>query len=349
MSPSSPSSGRGRGSGHGDGVTSGLADLPGDRTVEVATRIPDPAEEGAGSDEAGDTAAGVLTDGHDDDVAVRPLGPVPAYGPSSTELSSPSRKARRRQRDRRAETRALQVVVGLFVGLGGLALFAVNVLLDDPPPSSPLSVDGAPSSPRPVTPPPPPPVTVVSSPFVGHIGLPALRQLQNEGLTIAAEGLPEVSTDARGSEVAPLAARESCRFAYGVWEFSPNKRFRFLPTCPSMDGQVLFGAYVVDGAVIRMSRLRIAGAELVSAFEVEKPSRLRTRVTLPNAGLTFEVQQRVTVIRAGLFGDGFFDTYAPKNTLAVPGAARRRPPPAEPRAPPPRKDPLLELLRGTKE
>ena len=320
-----------------------VTSLP-DRTQRVPTQVPDPAE--AGSVPIDTTTAGVLAEAGDDDVSVQPVGPVRAYEASSSAMSSSSTKARRRQRDRRAESRAVQVLVGLFVGVGGLALVAVNVLLDDPEPG-PLPVATAPDeTPQPV---PPPPETVISTPFVEQIDLPALRQLKNEGLTIAAEGLPEVSSPERGARVGPLAARETCRFAYGVWEFSPNKRFRFLPTCAAMDGQVLYGAYAVDGAVIRMSPLRVSGAEIVSEFQVEKPSRMLTRVAVQDAGVNLEVRQRVTVIRAGLAGDGFFSTYADRNTLSVPGARAQRRAPREASPPPPAKkrDPLLELLKGT--
>ncbi|MEO1335654.1 MAG: hypothetical protein AAFV29_08415, partial [Myxococcota bacterium] len=260
-----------------------------------------------------------------------------------------SRKQERRRRDERAERRAIQVLVGIFVGLGGLALVAVNVLLDDPPPSAPAVAqtpsEGAPKAP--VAEPPPPP-NVLSAPAVERVDLPALRYLRNEGLTIAAEGLPAVDSPSEGASVGRWAAQETCRFAYGVWEFSPNRRFRFLPTCPSMEGQVLFGAYSVEGGTIRMSPLRVGEVELVSEFQVEKPSRLLTRVNVSGKQVTLSVRQRVTVIRSGLFGDAFFDTYAVKNTLSVQRTPRQRPPPvtAPPKSPPSKRDPLLELLRG---
>ena len=321
----------------------------GERTQPIETRLPDnpvdPAEAGADGDTRADaTAFGA-------EAPENPAGPIKAYGASSSELATSSRRSRRRQRDRKAEWRAVQVLIGLFVGVGGALLVAVNVLLDDPPAATdktPAATSGAagPAAPQTNPVPPPPDEGVISGTFVETVDLPALRQLRNEGLTIAAEGLPAVDSSATGPGVGPLAGRETCRFAYGVWEFSPNRRFRFMPTCPSMDGQVLFGAYAVQGGVIRMSPLKVSGVELLTEFFVEKPSRLVTRVTVGGGRVTMTVRQRVTVIRAGQFGDSFFDTYAPRNTLAVAKGSTRRPPVGEPKAPPPKRDPLLDLLRG---
>ena len=305
-------------------------------TVESASLVPDPAE----------TLA-------DEEVPKGPPEPVPAYQATSEELSRSSRRARRRERDGRAERRAIQVLIGVFVGLGGLALVAVNVFLDDPEPTAPpppAEADQDTEAPAVPPPPsvPPKPENVISTPTVETVDIPALRQLKNEGLTIAAEGLPEVVASVQGSKVNVLAARETCRFAYGIWEFSPNKRFRFLPTCPSMDGQVLFGAYAISGGTIRMSPLTVSGVELVSEFRVERPSRVMTRVSVDGGRYTLRVSQRVTVIRAGQMGDAFFNSYADKNTLRVPGRSARRPPPSEPAPPPPKRDRLLELLKNTK-
>ena len=317
-----------------------------DRTQRVRTRIPDPAEHPPPSADPNPSTS-VIDE-------PQPPGPVKAYGSTSTQLARDSRRSRRQQRDRRAEWRAIQVLIGLFVGIGGLALVAVNVLLDDPSPSMKARPDpSSPSSPSgrsgPVAPAStavgPSPDNIISTPLVETVDLPALRQLRNEGLTIAAEGLPEVSVSSaeRSMNTESAAARETCRFAYGIWEFSPNRRFRFLPTCKSMDGQVLFGAYEVEGTRIRMSPLRASDVSWVSEFQVEKPSRLSTRVD--GGRVTLDVRQRVTVIRNGLTGDAFFGTYAAKNTLAVPGGA---PPSAPPRVPPPPpRDPLLDLLRGS--
>ena len=341
------------------------------------------------SDVPSDRTLKVSVHGTEDDSSGFVVRTVPAPRARSDELATSSRKQLRRQRDRRAEGRAIQVLVGLFVGIGGLGLLAVNVLLDDAPsptaaprsagaeasvaeaPAAGTSAAGtsaadsaksAASAAQAPKSPPAVPDNVISSPLVERVDLPALRQLRYEGLTIAAEGLPEVTTAATGPTVGPLAARETCRFAYGIWEFSPNKRFRFISTCRAFEGQVLFGAYSVHGGAIRMSPLRVSGVAVETTFEVEKPSRLVTRVTVGADALAFTVRQRVTVIRSGLFGDAFFNTYAAKNTLAVPDgsapAAGRRNAPTSPKAPNPKteppaergpKDPLLELLRGTKK
>ncbi len=342
----------------GDDLQSGLADLPGDRTQRVRTRFPDPAE--------APLVEAVEEEAADDEFVdpPQPVGPVPAYLPSSTELAGSSRRTLRRQRDRRAEQRALQVVVALFVGLGGLAFVLVNLLLDDPPPPNDLATAAdppiqAPGGANTDVAEAPPPRDVISTPFVDTVDLPALRQLRNEGLTIVAEGLPEVESLTPGPAVAPLAAVETCRFAYGVWEFSPNRRFAFLPTCPALEGQVLYGAYRIEGGNVRMSALRVLNVELNSVFQVEKPSQLITEVRVDGGRVRLAVRQRVTVIRAGQFGDTFFSTYAPKNTLGMPGRSAGRPPPDEPRVPveapgpppsPPDRsqgtDPLLELLKG---
>ena len=335
----------------------GVAQLPGDRTQRVPTQLP--------ADQVRDPTATVspaYAEGLDAEASQpepQPVGPVKAYEPSSTELASQSRRQRRRLRDRRAERRAVQVLVALFVGLGGLALLTVNFLLDDTPSTPPaealgLSVGAAVAQMAPPTEHAlgDPATEAEADGFVETIDLPALRQLKNEGLTIVAEGLPEVSAMQNGPNVGPLAARETCRFAYGVWEFSPNSRFRFIPTCAAMDGQVLFGAYSVRGTVIRMSPLRVAGVSMVSEFEVEKPSRLVTEVVVGEGQYTLSVKQRVTVIRPGLFGESFFNTYVDRNTLSVPGRKIRPSPRTEPqpRSPPPKtkRDPLLDLLRGKK-
>lgn len=152
--------------------------------------------------------------------------------------------------------------------------------------------------------------------------LPALLEMQTQGLTIVAEGLPEVATKAGGGAGIPvLATIETCRFAYGVWEFSPNRVFRFLPTCGALAGQILVGAYEVDGAVVRMSPLHSAPAEITSVFQVEKPSTMRSDVRIRAAGkeVLFSVRQAVTVIRGGLEGDMFRASYAGRNTVRVPG------------------------------
>jgi hypothetical protein len=187
--------------------------------------------------------------------------------------------------------------------------------------------------------------------------------MHREGLTVGAEGLPAVSAVVEGPAVAAKAAVETCRFAFAVWEFSPNQRFRFLTTCPPLKGQVLVGAYEVEGSRLRLSPLLTEGVELVSEFELAKPSRVFTRVRFadPRGEVVLGVEQRLTAMRPGLDGDAFRDTFAPRNALTLPsnpgptGRGRDGPPaaeprrvPAEPRAAPAEKveDPLLDLLRA---
>ena len=332
-------------------VLSGEAELPLEHTARVraAKERRPPREE----------APTKLTVHGDDDVEPE----VPDLGPRA-DGSEAARRQRRRERDRRAERRAIQVVVALFLGIGGLAFLAVNALLEEPkPPAAPVAVNGAENgaaSPgQGVVEPNKPALApgVFASRATETTDLPVIRSMKSEGLTLAAEGIPEVLADEEGQDVALKAALETCRFAYGVWELSPNRRFRFLTTCPGLEGQILLGAYEVQGTVVRMSPLMSLGAELVTELQLEKPSQARTRVTVREGGRALEltVNQRLTTMRAGLEGEGFRDTYRGRNTLQVPGlrppgAAPSSPRPAAPpppAAPParPSNDPLLELLR----
>lgn len=139
-------------------------------------------------------------------------------------------------------------------------------------------------------------------------------------MTIAAEGLPEVAASGVVEAPASVAALETCRFAFAVWEFSPNKRFRFLTTCPALKGQIMVGAYEISGSTIRMSALVDPPVQILSVFEVEKPSRLVSSLRVDHPGtppITLVVNQRVTTIRAGIEGEAFRDTYAPRNTMQV--------------------------------
>lgn len=264
-----------------------------------------------------------------------PKGDAPAAPEqrSSTEMAEASRRARRRERDRRAERRAIQLVIGLFVGLGGLGLVAINYWVEEDQVTPPTSTKG------PAVPPPPKQVPGQRSTFAAGADIPAIHSIKSEGLTIAAEGLPEVLADAEDGSVANLAALQTCRFAYGVWEFSPNKRFRFLTTCEALLGQVMVGAYEIDGTVVRMSPLLSVEATLTSEFQVEKPSTLKTVVQAKN-GRTLEVNQRITTMRPGLEGEAFRATYLPKNTIAIPGQRGGDAPP------PPSPGGLKDLLEG---
>lgn len=271
---------------------------------------------------------------------------------SSTELAERARRQRRRERDRRAERRAIFVVVALFVGLGGAALAAVNLLWEEPParpPTDPAGAAGAGEVAEAPAPEPTRPTGVISTPLEETPYLPVIRKLRQEGLTIGAEGLPEVLALEDGPEIPKHAALESCRFAYAVWELSPNKRFRFLTTCGALEGQILVGAYVVQGTKVRMSPIGAQGIELVTELDLEKPTEATTtvrRAGAPTAMLA--VKQRLTAIRPGLDGGAFYDSFAPRNTIAprrgrgAPGGAAAPPPPP----PPAPRDPVLDLLEG---
>ncbi len=334
------------------GVVSGEASLPDEHTARVRARQSD------GAREEPQTMHRV----HDTTVDAQPP-------PSSTELAEPSRRQRRRERDRRAEKRAMQWLVGVFVGLGGAAILLVNVLLDDTPTktdTTELAENAEVEPPPPVKPPPRRAPGVFTTAPTEAVDIPAIRQLQSDGLTIAAEGLPEVIAENTGDAVAPLAALETCRFAFSVWEFSPNRRFRFMTTCAPLEGQILYGAYEIRGGRVHMSPLTTPIARITSVFDAERPASMKTRVESLLKGevmMSFEVNQRVTVMRAGLHGEGFHDTYRAKNTITlhhqlapgrVPtpsggGGGGRAAPPPPPAAPPPKaggKDPLLDLLKG---
>jgi hypothetical protein len=312
---------------------------------------------------------------------VRALDPseAPPSPKSSTELAARSQKERRRERDARAEKAATRTLIGLFLGLGALALVVVNsgwLDGDTPPPRSPAELAAAAKAAA--------AASASASPSRAPAlrsrpdetpDLPAIAALSSTGLTIAAEGLPEVLAVEPDNPPPLLAGIETCRFAYAIWELSPNRAFRFFTTCAVFQGQVMVGAYEVQGSQIVMSPLRADGAELVSVFEVEKPSRMRTQVTIqPRADgprAIFDVRQRITAMRPGLDGEGFFRAYQGKNNVEVAGVAASRGGPSAPAprvgsgAPPrgeaprdaPReeepsdkpaaeKDPVLELLQG---
>lgn len=272
---------------------------------------------------------------------------------SSTEMAEVSRRQRKRERDKRAERRAIQTILFVFVGLGGAALVGVNLLLHDEPVSTPPPSEEEKQG---LSLPPPGGTGVISTSIDETPNIPAFRALSNEGLTIVAEGLPQVDALAGGTGVQALAALETCRFAYAVWEFSPNKRFRFMSTCGALDGQVMFGAYEVDGAVLRMSPLITDTDAVVSEFFVERPSRMVSRVSRRQGGPeVLTITQKVTDMKPGLDGDAWRDAFSGKNTINLPGGRRGTPPPRAPRphappnGPPPAKqksgDPLLDLLK----
>ena len=266
---------------------------------------------------------------------------------TSADLARQSQKARRRARDARAEKVALYGTIGAFVCVGLGVLVVINSGAVDAPTDTPRTtlapVPGVGGAPKPEA----------ARPALDETpDLPALRQLQGSGLTIVAEGLPEVLAVEGDVPTPRMAALETCRFAYGVWEFSPNRAFRFVTTCGALAGQQLVGAYEVDGSKVRMSPLSIDGVVLTSVFEVEKPSTMTTRAVIGGRhGL--EIRQRITGIRPGLDVASFVKAYGPRNTVVVDGVAapaapgRRAAPRGddEPALPPPtRRDPVEELL-----
>lgn len=309
-----------------DGVVSGESVPPDEHTMRVRARA---------------QAEASNLEVHDD--------PPPQDHRSSTEMAEVSRRQRRRERDKRAERRAIQTVIFVFVGLGGAALVGVNVLLPEepvsPPPKAKAKEDGVQKAP------PRRRAGVISTSIDETPNIPAFRALTNEGLTIVAEGLPQVDALSNQTSVQALAALETCRFAYAVWEFSPNKRFRFMSTCGALDGQVMFGAYEIDGAVLRMSPLVTDTDSVVSEFFVERPSRMISKVSRYQGGPeVLTISQKVTDMRPGLDGEAWRDAFSGKNTINLPGGRRgSSAPPRRPSPPPPAKkkggDPLLDLLK----
>ncbi len=265
---------------------------------------------------------------------------------TSTELAGPSQRQRRRERDRRAEMTAVRVLFAVFLaaGVGVFALLNSGLFDDaDPtviPPSKPGEGEVAKTKPK------PPPV--VSTKANETRNIPALASMNSEGLTIGAEGLPQVLPIGEAVPPGPVVGLEACRFAYGVWEFSPNNAFRFLTTCRALGGQVLVGAYEIDGSlgVVRLSPIRAGQTIITSTFEVERPSRMTTRVLVD--GYEVEVRQKITVMRPGMDGEAFARGLGERNLLEVSGAAAPvapTPPPA-PGTAKPERDPVLELLQG---
>jgi hypothetical protein len=261
-----------------------------------------------------------------------PASVIPATPMRSTELSERSRKQKKRERDRRAERTALGAVILIFLMIGGMGYWISSSITDDEPSKPPTPEEIAAAKAQ---------VALklaekkaaTTSRLDETPDLPALRMMMSEGLTIAAEGLPEVSASVQTPEAGVLAAIETCRFAYSVWEFSPNKRFRFLTTCEGKDGQILVGAYETSGSKVTLSPLVDGPAMIISELEVEKPSTMTTKVGY--GPIVLDVKQRIGVLRGGMQGEAFRATYEPRNTLPTPGAA------AKPKA----KDPLLEAIQ----
>lgn len=273
--------------------------------------------------ERGGGAARVRNEGRPTPPRSRAEGASSSEVKSSREMAERSLRQRRRERDRRAERRALRVVFVMFMMIGAAGYFVINSsLLADPEPrrSDPAAgeQESAPAAPA--------PVIRTSSPIDETPDIPALRSMRDEGLTIVAAGIPDVTAADQGDAVAQIAALETCRFAFGVWEFSANHRFRFLTTCEALEGQVLIGAYEVQGTVVRMSPLSDGATQFMSEFQVEKPSHVTTKaiVRVGDRPVLLVVNQKVTDMRAALAGDAFHDTYAPRNTLQPRGQAKRQ-------------------------
>jgi hypothetical protein len=285
-----------------------------------------------------------------------------------------ARKTRRRARDAQAERRAVQAVIVLFLGFGGLGFLALNLPdggfagsgagersegraeprgerggagrrpRDGAAPGRPSRARGAARGAASNGP---------ARQSTAHLDetpdLPALRHLERRGLTAGAEGIPRVETDASGA-VSAVAGLEACRFAYGVWEFSPNQTFRFISTCRGLGRMELVGAYEVREARVHLSELSAGHARWTGVFDVEKPSIMRSHVRSETGGRTIEldVTQRITVVRGGLHGDDFRDSFRRRNRLSVPstGGEDARPP-AEETPPRRQRSPLEELLGGS--
>jgi len=231
---------------------------------------------------------------------------------TTADYAQRSRKELRRERDARAEKAAMRVLLFVFIGLCAAGLFVVNSGLVD------LSEEGSPQQPQKKRPTAP----VLSAQPIEESVIPALKSMEQEGLTIVAEGLPEVVALRPANPPAMLVGIESCRYAFAIWEFSPNKRFRFMTTCELMRGEVLAGAWSRDGNQILLSPLTSAASVMTSRFEVEKPSRMVTDIviTAPKAAsVRLKVRQRITGMRPGMDGAGFIRSYEPRNTVKVQG------------------------------
>ena len=231
---------------------------------------------------------------------------------TTADYAQRSRKELRRERDARAEKAAMRVLLFLFVGLCAAGLFVVNSGLVD------LGEEGTSQQPQKKRPTAP----VLSAQPIEESVIPALKSMEQEGLTIVAEGLPEVVALRPANPPAMLVGIESCRYAFAIWEFSPNKRFRFMTTCELMRGEILAGAWSRDGNQILLSPLTSAGSVMTSRFEVEKPSRMVTDIviTAPKASsVRLKVRQRITGMRPGMDGAGFIRSYEPRNTVKVQG------------------------------
>ena len=302
----------------------------------------------------------VLEDGHTRKVDVRPQGGGTNLSVhdreetrSSREMAKESQKARRRERDKRAEKAAQRMVLGI----AALATFAfVGLFWEDifapPPTSTPQKVDAHTKAKSKGTTKTTPPQGSADGALRRDARSPRARLL---GRRRSDRGRPRGSRRSCCSAIHRRRKRSRFKRAGSPTEcgsFRPNKAFRFLTTCPVLEGEVLVGAYEVSKATVFMSPIRSGNAQFTSRFEVQKPAQLITEVLV--GGRRLLVRQKATAIRPGMDGDAFVRSFAGSNTLTPKGAV---PPPAPrgPSAPGPapapapskgKKDPLLDLLKG---
>lgn len=238
--------------------------------------------------------------------------------------SGGDRRRRRRLRDRRAEASAVKWVTAATLILAAGALVWVQRSVPDPAvPALRGKAQADDAQPRSKAPPASTDWVATPAPPVP----PAIEMVRREGLTVAAPGIPEVNLGAGAAPSAGAAGRETCRFAYGVWEFSPNRRFRFLTTCPALAGAVWVGAYEVAGEMLRLSVLQDGQDGRVrwqTDLRLSNPAQAKTTVMLGRAKeAVLDVSQRVAVIRAGLHGSAFVAQYRRENDLQVASPPRR--------------------------
>lgn len=297
-----------------------------------------------------------------------PLEPVP-----DTELLSARRalKAQRRARARYVERRVMVLMLGAILLGSGIGFLLIQLLFGESDAENPpvvavrlappgegdsaadfedlaprgglhaqalhagaLHAQAAAQSEAPMVG-PPRPVAVGGE---ARPEIPALTAMLDQGLTIVAEGLPDLGL-AKGQVSPEVAAEISCRLAFGIWEFSPNHRFRFLSSCQAFDGEILVGAYTLEGADVLLSPLPAGQGEMRSLFKVERPSEMQTGIKLPSGLVT--IRQRVNVIKTGLLGDDLRFRYQERNRLRVPSAPPKA---AEAVGEAGEADPLLKLF-----
>ncbi|MBI4817546.1 MAG: hypothetical protein HY791_14895 [Deltaproteobacteria bacterium] len=271
-------------------------------------------------------------------------------GPTSSDLARRAQKARRRARDQKAERTALLVVLGIALAFGAAGWFVLGMLEEKDQQELASRPDATPQKePTRVS----KPVVVTTKSSDDDEEIPALTTLREEGLTIAAEGLPRIIVEAGASQAANIAAAVlTCRFAYGIWEFSPNSMFKFVPTCAKLRGEEIVGAYEVRGNEVWLSPISTSeGTVIETVFRVAKPSSVQSTAKL--GAIRLRVEQRITAFRPGMNAIQFQRAFAEKNTIdlgalikdgaSAPAPATPREKPEE-REQPKERDPVLDLL-----